>query len=671
MRAIFENAGFKYLKNIIIGVGAAVIMLGALGKITHQNVLGINPDTMLFYGLWIEAIIFLIQGLVPPKKDYYWEKLYPKLDKYGGGVDGAVAKIGGKSQTAELDKMLSNSKINQTTIDGFGKSLNNFGSSIDRLSNVTETVSATNEYNAKAKEAAQALTQVKDAYSKAAAVAGTLSISAAETKGYQDQVVQVTKNLSALNAVYELELSDTNSHLKNMNKYYSNLSVAMKNLDDSLEDTQKYKEQMAGLTKNLSRLNTVYGNIMSIPKEPRQQMISIMYLVLTALLALNVSAEIIEAFKRFNNSMEASNITVENKISGTYKAFEDKVEKNKGRGQEHLDKARNASSLSENVVAQLQKIKTDFQSFTDEGVSPEALAKANGGLVNASSQDATTKFFVKGTSDGRAPVSPKVKELMGDTRQQFLDYFADTPDELQAVTALIPDFTTEDGEKDFFYQLPAVAAMTEITRYESLVKSAESVVVEKLANRVGVDNVVFDQFEPAIIPNAEKFIDGDPLTLDLFLSASSKSSSKPQIFVNGKSQKVGPNGRANFEMNTSGSGDKSLNIEIKAANQFGEMKSYKKKFEYKVVPPFRQEYKGIVSPTAMNVFYIGVDNPVECGISGIDGSLIKASINGLGGTMQSQGNGKFTVRVSMTELVVIIVKQWNLEPNLYLIQYLN
>lgn len=262
MRAIFENAGFKYLKNIIIGVGAAVIMLGALGKITHQNVLGINPDTMLFYGLWIEAIIFLIQGLVPPKKDYYWEKLYPKLDKYGGGVDGA-AKLNGKSQTAELDQMLSNSKINQTTIDGFGKSLSNFGSSIDRLSNVTETVSATNEYNTKAKEAAQALTQVKDAYSKAAAVAGTLSISAEETKGYQDQVVQVTKNLSALNAVYELELSDTNSHLKNMNKYYSNLSVAMKNLDDSLEDTQKYKEQMAGLTKNLSRLNTVYGNMLS------------------------------------------------------------------------------------------------------------------------------------------------------------------------------------------------------------------------------------------------------------------------------------------------------------------------------------------------------------------------------------------------------------------------
>ena len=147
--------------------------------------------------------------------------------------------------------------------------------------------------------------------------------------------------------------------------------------------------------------------------------------------------------------------------------------------------------------------------------------------------------------------------------------------------------------------------MTEITRYESLVKSAESVVVEKFSERVGVKNVVFDNFETAIIPNAETFIDGDPLNLDIFLSASSSTSSKPQILVNGKSLKVGSNGRAEFNMNTKGSGKKALDVEIRSQNQFGESKSYKKKFNYEVVPPFRQEYKAVVSPTKMNVFYIG------------------------------------------------------------------
>jgi len=106
-----------------------------------------------------------------------------------------------------------------------------------------------------------------------------------------------------------------------------------------------------------------------------------------------------------------------------------------------------------------------------------------------------------------------------------------------------------------------------------LVKSAESIVVEKFSDRVGVKNVVFDNFETAIIPNAEKFIVGDPLELDIFLSASSTTSSKPQIFADGKPLKVGPNGRADFKMNTSGTGKQSVNVEIKAANQFGEMQS--------------------------------------------------------------------------------------------------
>ncbi len=385
---------------------------------------------------------------------------------------------------------------------------------------------------------------------------------------------------------------------------------------------------------------------MSIPKEPRQQMISIMYLVLTALLALNVSAEIIEAFKRFNNSMEASNTTVQSKINSTYNAFEAAVEKRGGDGQEHLDKARNASELSQNVVEQIQQLKSEFKEFTDRSVSDEVREKSGGGLVNASSQDATTRFFVKGVPDeGLEPKSEDLRELMSSTRQQFLDYFADAPVELQAVTSLIPEFTEEQGERDFFYQLPAVAALTELTRYESLVKSAETVVVEKLSKRVGVEDVIFDEFETAIIPNAETFIDGDPLSLELFLSASASEAVKPEILVNGKRQKVGANGRAKFEMNTKGTGKKTLDVEIRSQDQFGKTKSYKKKFSYEVVPPFRQEYKAVVSPTKMNVFYIGVDNPIECGISGIAGDKITASIAGLGGTITPLGNGKFNVRV--------------------------
>ena len=132
--------------------------------------------------------------------------------------------------------------------------------------------------------------------------------------------------------------------------------------------------------------------------------------------------------------MEESNVTVDSKINATYQAFEAAVEKNKGRGQADLDKANEATALSKDVVDQLQKIKADFQTFADEGISEEALANAGGDMVNASSQDATTRFFVKGTPDGRSPVSPDLRALMANTREQFLNYFADSPDSLQMVS---------------------------------------------------------------------------------------------------------------------------------------------------------------------------------------------------------------------------------------------
>ncbi len=262
----FESKFFKYLKNFIIGIAAAVIMIGAYMKITHQD----GADAWLMYGLFTEAFIFALQGILPPKKDYYWEKLYPNLDTYNRKKKVAAADVvsigasgGGSSATAELDKMLENSNINQNMIDKLGDSLRGLGTSVDGLSNVTSTLEATDEYTVKAREAAKALSDVQAAYSQAAEVANSLTISTDDTKGYHEQVQTVTKNLAALNAVYELELQDTNNHLKAMNKFYGNLSTAITNLDDSLEDTKKYKDQMSSLTKNLTNLNSVYGNMLA------------------------------------------------------------------------------------------------------------------------------------------------------------------------------------------------------------------------------------------------------------------------------------------------------------------------------------------------------------------------------------------------------------------------
>ena len=90
-----------------------------------------------------------------------------------------------------------------------------------------------------------------------------------DSKAYHEQVNNLAKNLSALNAVYELELQDSSAHLKSMNKFYTNMASTMQNFNESLEDSQQFKNEVARLSKNLSSLNAVYGNMLSAMSQPR------------------------------------------------------------------------------------------------------------------------------------------------------------------------------------------------------------------------------------------------------------------------------------------------------------------------------------------------------------------------------------------------------------------
>jgi gliding motility-associated protein GldL len=131
------------------------------------------------------------------------------------------------------------------------------------MADITDVVAATGDYTAKTKEAANALGTMKDAYLGAANSIQHFNQAADGTKQFHDQVQVLTKNLSSLNTIYELELQDTNNHLKAMNKFYSNLTEASKAMQGSVEDAQKAKDQIALLANNLGRLNNVYGNMLS------------------------------------------------------------------------------------------------------------------------------------------------------------------------------------------------------------------------------------------------------------------------------------------------------------------------------------------------------------------------------------------------------------------------
>lgn len=189
--AIYKQAWFKYLKNLVIGVGASVVMLGALYKIMSWE----GSDIMITAGLVTEAILFFILGVIPPDKDYYWDKLYP-------GLGDAESRI----------NPLTEGPIKAGTRPANGEVVEN------------------------------------------------------QLGGMLSELQNMSKSLGSLKTLQEVDFSKTSEQVKAMSNYYARLHDAMAEMSASLDDTKKYKDQVAALNKNLSNLNSVYGNILSAYK---------------------------------------------------------------------------------------------------------------------------------------------------------------------------------------------------------------------------------------------------------------------------------------------------------------------------------------------------------------------------------------------------------------------
>ncbi len=256
----FETERGKRFKNAIIGVGASVVILGALFKILHWP----GATQMLMIGMLVEAFLFALLGLLPPHKDYYWERVHPNLDIAPEVDKTFVRKNPSQAPMNEqvgnlMEKVGVSDEVFSKLGDGFKKIADN----ANKMSDISDAVAATNEYASSAKTAANTLSSMNGAFVEAAENVKSIGSMGSGAQAFHEQIQSVTKNLSSLNAMYELELQDTTSHLQAMNKYYGNLLQAMDNMNSSLEDSAKYKEQMASLSKNLSALNNVYGNMLS------------------------------------------------------------------------------------------------------------------------------------------------------------------------------------------------------------------------------------------------------------------------------------------------------------------------------------------------------------------------------------------------------------------------
>ncbi|RAI86952.1 type IX secretion system motor protein PorL/GldL [Algoriphagus yeomjeoni] len=247
----------------VYGIGAAVVILGAMFKILDWQF----ANLMIGVGLSTEALIFFLSAFEPKSEEVDWSKVYPELAGDAPAAPRAQRVVAGGDQVSQkLDEMLSKAKVGPELIESLGKGMQNLATSAEKMGNLSDAAVATNEYATNVKSAAKTLVDMNASYSKTAAALTEMSAASQDAKAYHNQVVTVTKNLSALNSVYEMELQDANSHVKTLNKFYANMTAAMEGLTEAGKETQAFKTELSKLNQNVSSLNKIYGGMLSAMK---------------------------------------------------------------------------------------------------------------------------------------------------------------------------------------------------------------------------------------------------------------------------------------------------------------------------------------------------------------------------------------------------------------------
>jgi gliding motility-associated protein GldL len=253
----------------IVSWGATVVIIGLMFKILHWP----GATYFIVMGLSVEALLFGLLGFQRETEEVHvdWTRVYPELsEEFKGELPKATIRgNGAASNTAALDRMLEDAKIGPELIGSLGDGLRTFGDKVSNISKVSDAGFATSEFTSKVKTASASYDKLSVAFDQASANLSEMANTNIDSKAYHEQVNNLAKNLSALNAVYELELQDSSAHLKSMNKFYHSMAATMQNFNESLEDSQQFKVEVARLSKNLGSLNAIYGNMLSAMSQPR------------------------------------------------------------------------------------------------------------------------------------------------------------------------------------------------------------------------------------------------------------------------------------------------------------------------------------------------------------------------------------------------------------------
>ena len=257
---LFETKKGKKFIGMLYGFGASVVLVGALFKIQHWPGAGI----MLTIGLITEAVIFAFSAFEPPHMDVDWSLVYPELAGMGEEIDLLEEESEDKgSITEQLDHMLEDARIGPDLIESLGVGLRSMAENAEKMSDLSSAAASTSDYANSMRSASEEVNKLSESYVRASESLNRMVISDEEGLAYADNLRNVSKNLSALNSVYELQLQTVNENMQNTSKVYEGINELISDLGSSIEGTKQYKENINQLATNLTSLNTVYGNMLT------------------------------------------------------------------------------------------------------------------------------------------------------------------------------------------------------------------------------------------------------------------------------------------------------------------------------------------------------------------------------------------------------------------------
>ncbi|WP_437920619.1 gliding motility protein GldM [Sphingobacterium sp. LRF_L2] len=363
---------------------------------------------------------------------------------------------------------------------------------------------------------------------------------------------------------------------------------------------------------------------------PRQRMIGILYLVLLGLVALNVSDSILDAFKNLGNSLNTSTQNTQAGIDNMFLAFrETKLKENPERAQPILNKAEQARSLVQQLTSKVTELNT---LLTSEG---GGLDEETGDVKYRSSTDISARLMI---NEGRGK---QLRDLIVSTKSNLLKLTNNEIDlSLDAADPAPRGGVKKSWEEASFGDgIPLTAAITALEKINADAKNAESAVVKHIFGKMDQAVVNLDKFAAVAVAPTSYLIQGQPYTAKVFLTAYDSKAS-PQISVGGSNLTVS-DGQGLYQVNTGSPGVYTWQGTIRVQQTDGTVKTYQTEpMTYQVAKP-----SAVVSPDAMNVLYIGVDNPISVSAPGIPSENLVVA--GTGVSINKAGN-RYNARVSST-----------------------